>query len=377
MLKRYFKNLDGLRFVAATTVALSHLETLKEYRNLPLIDNRFFDNAADISVTFFFVLSGFLIMWWFLEESGGDTTKIAIRPFYGNRIFRTWPLYYLVVFVSIFISIRNGVIVSDPLAIKRYIAYLFFLPNIADVFFQRDIYLGPTWSLAVEEFFYLLFPLLLKRIEKQDLLKVLILSTAFFIIVSMLFNRIFLGLFYPRMYLYEIIGHLSTFFERYRFYSFLSGAIAAVMLFNGFKLNNVRGIRIYMIIGLMLGVLFFNGITFSFMTNQVYSLIFAAFVFFMGGSNDGTVLLNNNVMRWGGKISYGIYMLHMFIIMRLINQGSHWIQINNEGMSILLSWLLCMALTLLVSYVSYSVFENPVRMAARKWFLSKTAKNES
>jgi peptidoglycan/LPS O-acetylase OafA/YrhL len=113
------------------------------------------------------------------------------------------------------------------------------------------------------------------------------------------------------------------------------------------------------------------------MTNQVYSLIFAAFVFFMGGSNDGTVLLNNNVMRWGGKISYGIYMLHMFIIMRLINQGSHWIQINNEGMSILLSWLLCMALTLLVSYVSYSVFENPVRMAARKWFLSKTAKNES
>jgi peptidoglycan/LPS O-acetylase OafA/YrhL len=377
MPKRYFKNLDGLRFVAATTVALSHLETLKQYRNLPFIKNRFFENAADISVTFFFVLSGFLIMWWFLEESGGDPTKIAIRSFYIKRIFRTWPLYYLVVLISIFVSIWNGGMIRDPLAIKRYLAYLFFLPNVADVFFQRDIYLGPTWSLAVEEFFYLLFPLLLIKVKQQNLLKVLFLTTAFLIVISMLFNRVFLALVFHKFQLNAPINHSIIFFERYRFYAFLSGSMAASVLFFKPVSDSINGSRIYLIIGLLLGVLFFKGITFSFLTNQVYAVIFALFIFFMASSNYGTVLLNNRLLRWGGKISYGIYMLHMFIIMRLINQWKPWVQNHNKALSIILSWVLCMILTLFVSYVSYIFFEEPVRTAARKWLVAKVAKNKS
>src|SRR4051812_11247722 len=100
MTKKYFKNFDGLRFIAAIIVALSHLEVLKQYRHLAFIQNRFFEHAAEIAVKFFFVLSGFLIMWWFLEETDGNTEKIDILKFCLNRVARTWPLYFFVVLVS-------------------------------------------------------------------------------------------------------------------------------------------------------------------------------------------------------------------------------------------------------------------------------------
>jgi uncharacterized membrane protein YbaN (DUF454 family) len=78
--------------------------------------------------------------------------------------------------------------------------------------------------------------------------------------------------------------------------------MAASVLFFKPVSDSINGSRIYLIIGLLLGVLFFNGITFSFLTNQVYAVIFALFIFFMASSNYGTVLLNNRLLRWGGTV---------------------------------------------------------------------------
>jgi peptidoglycan/LPS O-acetylase OafA/YrhL len=378
MAKTYFQNLDGLRFLAAATVALSHLETLKQYRSIPFLEGRFFVNSTQLAVTFFFVLSGFLIMWWSLEETGGDTTRIRPRAFYRNRIARTWPLYFLVVLSSMLVSFINGTFISDPLAVKRYMAYLFFLPNTADLFFKRDIYLGPTWSLAVEEFFYLLFPLLLLRSRKERLLNTLSILSAVFLLASTLTNRIFLHLFFPNMSFSLAANLVVTFFERYRLYAFLLGAIAAVALFYN-RIPKLLCTSRNLSIGcsVLVALCYFTGITFSFLTHQVYAILFAVLILFIAARNQPMVLLHNRFAVLGGKISYSIYVLHMFVVLRLINQGSFLLQVGSRPASIFISWVVYFTGVWLAAYLSFKFFESPVRAAIRNRFTHKMVKSES
>ena len=61
-------NLDGLRFLAAAVVAICHFDIIKAYYGLERTGWRFFSNAAQMAVSFFFVLSGFLITYLLLKE---------------------------------------------------------------------------------------------------------------------------------------------------------------------------------------------------------------------------------------------------------------------------------------------------------------------
>ena len=98
----YFPNLNGLRFIAAFLVILSHLEWIKmtegmeNYASAPFIKN-----LGSLGVSLFFVLSGFLISYLLLQEKK-DTGDISIKNFYVRRILRIWPLYYITVILAFF-----------------------------------------------------------------------------------------------------------------------------------------------------------------------------------------------------------------------------------------------------------------------------------
>src|SRR5258705_12991462 len=96
---KWFYNFDGLRFFAALIVVITHIESIKKDFNLPSLYNySFFTNAAPLAVTFFFVLSGFLIAYLLMHEQQKNAKgKINLFKFYRNRILRIWPLYYLLV----------------------------------------------------------------------------------------------------------------------------------------------------------------------------------------------------------------------------------------------------------------------------------------
>ena len=96
----YFKNLDGLRFIAALFVIIGHAQSMVQDRLgiNPYIG--FADKLATFGVDFFFVLSGFLISFLMYAELA-ETGTIHIRKFYIRRILRLWPLYYLFGFASI------------------------------------------------------------------------------------------------------------------------------------------------------------------------------------------------------------------------------------------------------------------------------------
>src|SRR5580658_479878 len=142
-MERRIPSLDGVRAIAVTLVFASHLLAPVD---LPFIWRVDYGN---LGVSVFYIISGFLITSLLLAERE-RTGKINIPNFYVRRIFRIFPAYYLFLFVMA-VLLPTGWLVLHKVD---------FLPSAAffsDYQTPHDA-LGHTWSLAVEEQFYLLWP---------------------------------------------------------------------------------------------------------------------------------------------------------------------------------------------------------------------------
>jgi peptidoglycan/LPS O-acetylase OafA/YrhL len=171
--------LDGLRGAAILLVMLHH-QTL-----LPLAGG----GAADdwfarlfhfgwSGVDLFFVLSGFLITGLLLDAKGAPG---YFRNFYARRTLRIFPLYYAVVFLSLVVlpNLPEGVLPAQKAANFGRIDgdelwYWLYLSNfaIAAAGEYRHGILDISWSLAIEEQFYLVWPLVVSRLGRDALLRV-------------------------------------------------------------------------------------------------------------------------------------------------------------------------------------------------------------
>lgn len=173
----YFPGLNGLRFFAAMIVAVSHVELLKQYHGLPsAYENPVVYELGRLAVTLFFVLSGYLITFLLLKEKE-LTGTIAVGAFYKRRILRIWPLYFLLVVLAFFVFPRIGAMqipaLTEELAVNlRFTLPMFvlFLPQLALSMFAPVPFAEPAWSIGVEEQFYLLWPLLMRRFRSFVLL---------------------------------------------------------------------------------------------------------------------------------------------------------------------------------------------------------------
>lgn len=146
---KFFNSLNGLRFICIVAV-LWHHSPLFGWLDDPIqLLNRGFTG-----VDFFFVLSGYLITTLLLREEE-KYGRFSITGFYWRRILRIIPVYYLVItFCAVYWVTVKGQAEYGPL-VPYY--YLFFSNMLID-----DIpLLAPTWSLSVEEQYYLIWPALL------------------------------------------------------------------------------------------------------------------------------------------------------------------------------------------------------------------------
>jgi peptidoglycan/LPS O-acetylase OafA/YrhL len=142
-MERRIPSLDGARAIAVTLVFTWHLLV---HADLPLIWRVDYGN---LGVRIFFVISGFLITSLLLAERE-RTGKINIPDFYLRRVFRIFPAYY------VFLLVMAVLLPTGWLILHK----VDFLPSAAfysDYQTPHDA-LGHTWSLAVEEQFYLLWP---------------------------------------------------------------------------------------------------------------------------------------------------------------------------------------------------------------------------
>ncbi len=171
------KSIDGLRAIAITMVVLGHAaHTIPAYVSqnylYGLVSN------ASLGVRVFFVISGYLITKLLLAEER-KTTTINIKHFYLRRLLRIFPVFYLYIFVIVILKLF-----FIPDIFQHYALVMFaglYLWNYKHLFTHSDFlhdkgswFFGHFWSLAMEEQFYLLWPLAFKNINKKLLTKIVL-----------------------------------------------------------------------------------------------------------------------------------------------------------------------------------------------------------
>lgn len=149
-------SLHGLRAVSIIVVMLSHA-----FRQAGISD-LWLPMSGSSGVDIFFVISGFLITLLLIRERQ-TTGQISLRNFYVRRILRICPAYYF--FLAIMLGLTLMGVLRIPLCHFGFAAI--YIANLMPPSLFPNWDLAHTWSLCVEEHFYLMWPLIMARCRPQ------------------------------------------------------------------------------------------------------------------------------------------------------------------------------------------------------------------
>lgn len=349
----YFSQLDGLRAIAIILVIIFHW--FPEGEGINVLAN------GPLGVTLFFVLSGFLITRiLLLSRAAVHEAGIAqtYKHFLLRRVLRIFPLYYFLLFIiwqakSIpFIPDIHTDFYNYP---AHYILYIsnFLLEKTTN---WSDL-LSILWSLAVEEQFYVFWPLVILSVPLRYMEKV-IAGT----IVLGIMSRLVLSFF----------GHNLGVLMPTCLDAFGLGALwAFVMIYHKSPEIFLRNLKIFAAGGLAFFLFFcFTHVdsvllTLFFRTSMaVFCLFFVAHASYRNGFKSvfGKIL-DHSALRYIGKISYGLYIYHMVvpsILLPLILKIVHRIFKVEIILTDVLGKILSLALVITVASLSWFFFESPI-----------------
>lgn len=296
---RYFAALDGLRGASILLVLLHHVPAFSS----PLIST--LQKNGGFGVALFFVISGFLICTLLLREER-ENGKIELLKFFGRRALRLLPLYYatlalhaLLIFGFDQFSPENQQLFWDKLP-----SYLFYHSNWLATATEGPFFFA--WSLAVEEQFYLSFGLLLTILPRRYL------SAVIGAAVALKFGT------------YQAFGNVDegSLFWRILF-SYQEAILLGVLL--GFALARrhtyerlARFLRpIWSVPALILAAAIWLW-THPMESQSTWDaqLTYVLMTLIVGGvaTRPSIVILSTGFLPYVGRISYGIYLLHMFVV---------------------------------------------------------------
>lgn len=155
--KRFIPQIDGLRFVAISSVVLLHVYAALERGAVPEPIPLDGDNAKR-GVELFFVISGFILGVPFPSRYLLNGQKVGLKQYYWRRVTRLEPPYFISLFVCAaawYVTAHRGFRDMWP----HLLASFFYLHNLVFGAFAGAVN-GVAWSLEVEIQFYLLVPLL-------------------------------------------------------------------------------------------------------------------------------------------------------------------------------------------------------------------------
>jgi peptidoglycan/LPS O-acetylase OafA/YrhL len=360
--RKYFTEFDSLRFFAAQLTCFYHTILLKRQVGINALPDLFQSSWGTNAVTFFFVLSGFIITLLLVREKR-ETGNVDIRKFYLRRIFRIWPLYYLIIIVGLVVfpivfSIKQqGSLFAgyDTLNTVDYLGYFSFLANLGKTgVLSNVLIISFTWSVSVEEQFYIFWPWVLKKLKKP-IYGIASVALAFFLV---------------RYVPYYILKSkdLHNYLMYFRFDCMAIGGIAAILftskidwidryLTQRWALKSLAGVCI--VLTLMPSFLSENYLV------EIYSVFYGLLLLALGMQAHRVQWLNHPWLRHLGKISYGIYMYNGFacffalkIAFRL--GGNSWEPLAHRYSFVNIAYyLLATILTIGLAHLSYTYFETP------------------
>lgn len=353
--KIYFPNLNGLRFIAAFLVIIHHAEQLKANSNLENYWGTipFIGIIGKLGVVLFFVLSGFLITYLLLVEES-SFKKISIRGFYMRRILRIWPLYFLIITLA-FLVLPNIELFNLPNYGKdviysnlfwKLILYVFFFPNLVLSLFGVVPYASHTWSIGTEEQFYLIWPIILGYVKKHRLLLMV------GIIISYLSIKFFFLTSFADYIPYNTA--IEAFWNSFPIDCMAIGGLYSILLFQKSKFLKyiIRNDLFYFSICLVT-IFMLKGIYIPYLHYEFYSVFFGIIIINFAVNQHIKISLENTILNYLGRISYGLYMFHPIGIVLAL-------QIS-QSLDFQSNWLiypLSLIFTILLAGLSYRYFES-------------------
>ncbi len=342
MKKVYRTDIDGLRAFAVISVILFHLG--------------FVPNGY-LGVDIFFVISGYLITGIVYREVVND--KFSILKFYERRIRRIIPLVLFTTLVAFIIGLLF--MLPDDLEnlSQSVFASNFSVNNILMYITSNDYWavkndykpLMHTWSLGIEEQFYLLYPFLFFLLSKKRIKYILPVLIALTILS--------IGVF-----IFQNDPAKKFYFIQYRFFELSVGGIAAIY-FNSNNLNyksNKNQIFLFIaLIGLM--IILFAPLQWSNDVKVILTTILTTVVLVFGDihfvkNKIYKFITSNKPIAMIGKISFSIYMWHQIVF-----SFARYIKLTEITAkdAIILSFV-----TLVLSFITYYTIENTFRNR-KKW----------
>lgn len=318
---KYRPEIDGLRAIAVISVIIYHL-------------NENWLSGGFLGVDIFFVISGFLITGIIITEI--QQNSFSLKQFYTRRIKRIYPAFITVMALVSFIA--SAIFIYNDFnklrkTIELAIAFLsnFYL-GLTQGYFDLSANENPVlhiWSLAVEEQYYLIFPLILiLAYKKFREVKVL------FIITLILFFILLATSFVSANFYKEVLHQPNIYYlSNLRFPELLVGSLLAIYhnLSNKVQLSKqVNNILAILSTLLLFSCLFLmnNNIAFIPGITLILPCIFTALIIHTTSQNNIVKLcLSNKAIVFIGKISYSLYLYHwIFIAFAYYITGSKQIQ---------------------------------------------------
>lgn len=356
--RTHFAGLDSLRFYAAFLVLIGHIPMNQASVGLPSPNYGAIFYRGAPAVSFFFTLSGFLITYLLLDEHR-RTETISVRAFYVRRILRIWPLYFLVIGfgLTFYKVIMPRLGIHHPAEYSVWTAavlYVLFLPNLMNNLYAVGGILNPTWSIGVEEQFYLLWAPVVKKWHNriaQICAAVLVLSLAAFA-----FNQI------NPFGLREMQG----FFLQLKFHFMAAGGICAWMLYNrpvqllDLPLFRYRLVQ-WLLLVLLLEFLLVGTPRHWMIEESLQIVLYSWLIVEVAANPRRLVRIKARATEWLGEISYGVYMYHMIAVYATTwyFKAANWWK-GSLVLYIASYYAMAVGLTVLLAYVSHRWFERPI-----------------
>ena len=356
-MKVFYKNLNSLRFIAASLVIIHHIEQYKGFDGLPNVffpadDHPSIFLFGKLGVNIFFVLSGFLITSLLVIEKD-RFQRISIGKFYMRRILRIWPLYFLIVILGFFVwpHVPAFNIPQMPSVYLHFwpsiLLTILFLPNLQMLLFRSIAYEAQIWSVGVEEQFYLVWPFITNLTKnKEQFKKVIIWLLSIYVGIKVVFYLIPL-ITHRFMILDDLVFYLSYIFQ---VDCMMIGALFAMFNFDPRAKAIITKVPVQIAAYVLVITFAALGLKFAYFYWEIYGVLFGIIIFNLVNTETTILNLDFKWLDYLGRTSYGMYMLHpifIMLILRFITTNSIWL------------YVLTYAFTLIASTISYEYFEKP------------------
>lgn len=365
----YLPQIDGIRFLAFLLVYVSHAPEAFDYMERGTLHAEFLHEVRKfgwIGVDIFLVVSSFLIVTLLLAEQA-RTGTISLSRFYIRRVLRIWPLYfpYAVLGILVLPPLFGATPLEQDKTVREHLLpFMTFFGNFSYGYFTDSLsgFFAHLWTINLEEQYYMVAPILMLLLGRSAV------SVALYL--AILAWGLSVGY---RAYLFTngVPFEIVWAFPISRLDPFVVGGLCAVLI--RFRSDLIHQLPGYAYAALSL--IFFLGLSLAPKIENSWHVVWQLAAAAMGAGclvialcyyQPLAIAFSSRIVTFLGKISYGLYVYHMMILLALARLDEVYGLFPSSSLGWLTYFLTGLTAVVLLSAISYLYYERVfLRLKAR------------